>query len=130
MSRFFITCAALLVSGGLLCLALALGSVGYETRQAGLHEGRLRALLAKTPHGDSVSVAFENEGTQHLASASGAAEMRRIVRRFAGADAPRIERAGDGKAQARVFRAGDFVYFIFLDAQGVMAGYAWTRAPS
>lgn len=128
MSRFYIGLAALLVSGSLLWLALLLGSVGYEARKAGLHEGRLRRMLEQKPRAESVGIAFENEGTRHLGSAWGALQMRRIARRFAGADAPRIQKAGAAFAQSRVFKADDTVYFIFFDEAGVMGGYAWIRA--
>jgi hypothetical protein len=125
--RALITLAALVVSGGLLWLALAIGAVGYETRTAGLTEGRLRGLLEKKPRADLVTQAFENEGTSLLGSARGAEELRRLAR-LAGSDATRIQAAGEGFAEVRAFRAGGLLYFVFFDAEGVMAGYAWAKA--
>jgi hypothetical protein len=126
--RVLITLAALLVSGGLLWLALAIGAVGYGTRTAGLTEGRLRGLLEKRPRADLVTQAFEDEGTSLLGSARGAEQLRRLAR-LAGRDAPRIQAAGEAFSETRAFRAGELVYFVFFDAEGVMAGYAWAQAP-
>jgi len=128
VQRALISLVALLVSGGLLWLALTLGAVGYETRTAGLTEGRLRGLLEKQPRIDVVTRAFEGEGTPLLGSARGAEELGRLAR-LAGGDAARVAAAGARFPEARAFQAGDLVYFVFFDAQGVMVGYAWARAP-
>lgn len=129
MKRFWITLAAAIVSGGLLWLALALGAVGFETRKAGLHEGRLRGLLEKQPRWDAVTQAFENEGTRLLGTASGPEAIRVLVRSHAGTSAEAVLQRGLSHPHARAFRADDVVYFVFFDTDGVMRAYAWARYP-
>lgn len=129
MRRVLITLGAVLVSGGLLWLALALGSVGFETRKGLLHEGRLARLLEKQPRVEVVTQAFEEEGTRLVASASGPEAIRALVSAHAGPAAKAVlDRAGD-LPHARLFRADDVAYFIFFDASGVMRAYAWARYP-
>jgi hypothetical protein len=127
--RFWITFAAACVSGGLLWLAMALGAVGFEARKAGLHEGRLQGLLEKQPRVEAVTQAFENEGTLLLGTASGRQAIRTLARVHAGASAGAVLQRGGDLPYARAFRAGDVVYFIFFDADGVMRAYAWARYP-
>src|SRR5688572_19856253 len=47
--RVVILVVALLATAGMLALALRLGSWGYDTRSALLHEKRLRTLVEKEP---------------------------------------------------------------------------------
>jgi hypothetical protein len=127
--RVLITLAALVASGGLLWLAMALGSVGFETRKGLLHEGRLARLLEKQPHIDLVTQALEEEGTRLVGTASGPEAIRALALAHAGRAAPEVQRRAGDWPNARAFRAGDVVYFIFSDASGVMRAYAWARYP-
>lgn len=129
MKRLWITLAAAVVSGGLLWLALALGSVGFEARKAGLHEGRLLGLLEKQPRVDVVTQAFADEGTRLLGTARGPDAIRALARRYAGAQAEAVLQRGGSQPHARAFLADDIVYFVFFDEAGVMRAYAWARYP-
>jgi hypothetical protein len=59
--RLVIVALALVITAGLLTLALRLGSWGYDTRSGLLHERRLRNLVEKKPSIEQATEALQAE---------------------------------------------------------------------
>jgi hypothetical protein len=121
--RLAIVAGSLLATALLLFLVLRLGAWAFDTKRRNLHEGRLVRLLEQHPVAEQVTEAFRNEGTRLLAVARGPGELRRVATEHAPAGVAAVLREGGRWAEARVFLAGDMVYFIYFDEAGVMRGF-------
>jgi hypothetical protein len=108
-------------------LAFMLGSWGYDTRLRGTHQARLQRLLQMKPDIDQVVQGLENEGTHMIAAPRGPAAVRKVARERGNGLSEHIVAKGDHWAQTRVFDAGEIVYFIFFDADGVMRDFVCVR---
>jgi hypothetical protein len=123
--RLTIVAGSLLATAALLYLVLRLGAWGFETKRRNLHEGRLARLLEQRPVAEQVSEAFRNEGTRALGIARSPERLRRVAAQHAGGAAEAVVREGSRWAETRVFLAGDMVYFIHFDRDGVMRAYQY-----
>ena len=104
--------------------ALYLGAWAFDTRRTLTHQRRLTEMLSHAPTLDQVEQAFRNEGTLPLGTADDAASLRALADRHAGAQAAGVLAAGGSHRHTRAYAAGDMVYFIHFDAQGVMRAFS------
>jgi hypothetical protein len=125
LNRAGIMVASVAITAGIAYLAFLLGAWGFDTRRYSQHEGRLRKLLLATPRLPQVVQAFEEEGSPLVASPAGPRELEKVAAEWAGAKKEEVIAKGTRWAQTRVFVAGDMVYFIFFDQDGVMRDFTF-----
>ena len=104
-------------------LAFLLGAFGFDTRRFMQHEGRLKRLLAQQPRLEQVVQGLEDEGSHLLAVPAREADLRRVAAEHGGLRAKEVLAKGTRWPQTRVFLAGDMIYFIYFDAEGVMRDF-------
>jgi hypothetical protein len=121
--RAAILVASMAITAGVAYLAFLLGAWGFDTRRYGQHDARLRKLLLANPHLDQVVEAFEAEGSPLVASTSVPRELEGVAAEKAAEKKAEVVAKGGRWPQARVFAAGDMLYFIFFDEKGVMRDY-------
>jgi hypothetical protein len=120
---------AAVIAGGILGtallvgLAMSLGSWGFRYRSASLHEGRLERLVERQPRIEQVVEALLAEGATPLAAPAGEAELRGLADGQGGSRAAEILDKGRRHARTRAFRAGDAVYVLYFDADGVLRDF-------
>jgi hypothetical protein len=104
-------------------LAFFLGAWGFDARRFGQHERRMQNLLRQSPHLDQVAQAFQDEGTILVARPGSPAGLSRVAVERGGRRSAEIVQKGSRWPTVRVFLAGDMVYFVFFDAEGVMRDF-------
>jgi hypothetical protein len=120
---------AAVIAGGILgtallvALALSLGSWGFRYRSASLHESRLARLVERQPRVEQVVASLVAEGATLLAAPAGETELRRLALEHGGARSPEILEKGRRHARTRAFRAGDAVYVLYFDADGILRDF-------
>jgi len=122
--RVVIVTGSLAVTAVFAWLAFMLGTWGFEARNYVQHQQRLRNLVAKKPRLEQVAQALTEEGSPLVASPASEAELARLAREKGGARAAEILEKGRRWPQARAFRAGSMLYFLFFDAEGILRDYA------
>jgi hypothetical protein len=125
VNRAGILVASAAITAGIAYLAFLLGAWGFNTRRYSQHEGRLRKLFLAAPRLSQVVQAFEEEGSPLVALPAGPRELEKVAAEWAGPKKDEVTAKGTRWPQTRVFRAGDMVYFIFFDGDGVMRDYAF-----
>lgn len=123
MKRFWIAAGALAVTGLALTLAFLLGSTSFDARRFSQHNGRLAKVMREHPSADRLTRGLEAEGTPLLVTAQSAAEKERAARERGGPRRAEITDKAARYPELRVYLAGDMVYFIFFDAEGVMRDF-------
>ena len=123
MKRFWILAGAAVVTLGALALAMLLGSASFDFRRYSQHQGRLQRVMRQEPTVDRLDQAFRDEGTVLLAVARSRAEVDAEAQGRGGAKAAEIREKGARHPETRVYRAGDMLYFIYFDADGVMRDF-------
>jgi hypothetical protein len=125
LPRGLVVAGALVGTVLALYLALALGAWGFDFRRASQHDGRLRRLLQQAPTLDRVERGLAAEGSPLVDSPPTPGELEESARRLGGAKAGEVLEKGRRWPITRVFLAGDMVYFLYFDADGVMRDYTW-----
>jgi hypothetical protein len=120
VKKALIVVGSLTVTGFLLVVVFSLGSWGFKQRQASLHAGRLQRLTGLHPTAEQVQAGLEEEGARLVGRATTANELRVLGGRWGKASQDAISAAGQRFPNARVFLAGDTVYFLFFDHDGVL----------
>jgi hypothetical protein len=123
MKRFWIGAGALAVTLVALGIAMMLGASSFDFRRYSQHEGRLRKVMREAPTVERLSRGFEDEGTLLLAAPEGAAEAERVVQQRGGLKSGELRAKLRRHAVMRLYRAGDMLYFVFFDAEGVMRDF-------
>jgi hypothetical protein len=123
MKRFWILAAALVVTLGALTLAMLLGSASFDFRRYTVHQRRMQKVLREQPTADRLTRGLADEGTTLLAVARTREEVQREASARGGKKAAEILERGARHAEARVYQAGDMLYFVFFDANGVMRDF-------
>ena len=123
MKRFWILAAALAVTLGTLTLAMVLGSASFDFRRYTVHQRRMQKVLSEQPTADRLTRGLADEGTTLLAVARTREELEREASARGGKKAAEIREKGAGHAEARVYQAGDMLYFVFFDTAGVMRDF-------
>jgi hypothetical protein len=121
--RAAVIASAILGTSLLVGLAMSLGSWGFRYRNASLHEGRLERLVERRPRIEQVVAALLEEGATPIAAATGEAELRRLAEGHGGPRGAEIVEKGRRHARTRAFRAGDAVYVLYFDADGVLRDF-------
>ena len=123
MKRFWIFGGALAVTLAALALPMILGSVVFNFSRFQDHEGRLRRVMRQQPTVDRLDRAFRDEGTVLLAVLRSPDEAAREAASRGGPKAAEIRQKASRRSQTRLYQAGDMLYFIYFDADGVMRDF-------
>jgi len=123
MKRFWILAAALAVTLGALTLAMLLGSASFDFRRYTVHQRRMQNVLREQPTADRLTRGLADEGTALLAVAATRDAVEREASARGGKKAAEIREKGARHAEIRVYQAGDMLYFVYFDADGVMRDF-------
>jgi hypothetical protein len=123
--RAVIFLASAVITAGVAYLAFFIGAWGFDTRRYSQHEGRLRNLVVAAPRLEVVVQALEDEGSPLVAAPNGPGELEKAAAQWAGPKAAEVMEKGPRWGQTRVFRAGDMVYFLFFDREGVLRDFTY-----
>ena len=114
------------ITAGVAYLAFLIGAWGFNTRRYSQHDGRLRKLVLANPRLDQVTQALEDEGSPLVASPASAAGAGAGGRRSGrGPRCAEVVEKGTRWGVTRVFVAGDMVYFLFFDREGVLRDFSY-----
>jgi len=123
--RPVVVAGSVLLASLALYLAFWLGAWAFDVRRYSTHETRLRRLVQQQPGVDRVTRGLQDEGSRLVAAPTTDDELRRVVaERGKDRAALILEKAGR-YPRTRVHVAGDMVYFLFYDAQGVLRDYVY-----
>jgi hypothetical protein len=117
-----VSLAALVTASG-IAGALYLGAWAFDVRRFTTHEQRLTRALARQPTQAQLEQAFKDEGTLLLGSAEGEPALADLARRHGGKRSEGVLAGGRRHARTQAYVAGDMVYFIHFDANGVMRAF-------
>jgi hypothetical protein len=123
VKRLAILAASLLLTLLAGYAAFMLGGWAFDTRRFVQHQGRLQRLLAQAPRLDQVVAALENEKSPLLAAPRDEGELRRRASEWGKGKSGEILEKGRRWPQTRVFAAGDMIYFLYFDGEGVMRDF-------
>lgn len=123
MNRFWILAGALAVTLGALAIAFWLGSASFDVRRYGQHNQRLEKVMREHPSADRLTRGLVAEGTPLLVTALSAEEKERAAVARGGARLAEIREKAARHPELRVYRAGDMIYFIYFDRQGLMRDF-------
>jgi len=123
MKRFWIALGALAVTLSSLTLAMLLGSASFDFRRYTVHERRMQKVLREQPTADRLTRGLADEGTAQLGVARTREEVEREASARGGKKAAEIREKGARHAETRVYQAGDMLYFVYFDADGVMRDF-------
>jgi hypothetical protein len=123
MKRFWIAAGALAVTLGSLTLAMLLGSASFDFRRYTVHERRMQKVLREQPTADRLTRGLADEGTAQIAVARTREEVEREASARGGRKASEIREKGARHVETRVYQAGDMLYFVYFDGDGVMRDF-------
>jgi outer membrane lipopolysaccharide assembly protein LptE/RlpB len=123
MRRALILGGSLLVTVALFAVAFVLGAQYFKLRRFATHETRLQRLLPQEPTIEQITVGLHDEGSTLVDAPEGDAALRKATARWGDQKREEILAKGRRWPTTRVFLAGDMVYFIFFDSQGVMKDF-------
>ncbi len=123
MKRFWIFAGALVVTLSALTLAMVLGSASFDFRRYTVHEGRLRKVMREQPTADRLTRGLADEGTAVLTVARTRGELEHEASVRGGRKAPEVRAKGARYQETRVYQAGDMLYFVYFDKNGVMRDF-------
>ena len=123
LSRFWILAGALTVTISALAIAFWLGTASFDVRRYSQHNGRLAKVMLEKPSAERLTLGLAAEGTALLVTATTAEDKERAVVARGGARAAEIREKAARHPQLRVYEAGDMLYFIFFDREGVMRDF-------
>jgi hypothetical protein len=123
LNRFWIFAGALAVTIGALTVAFWLGSASFDARRYGQHNRRLAEVMRQVPSADRLTRGFAAEGTALLVTAVTAEDKERAVVARGGARLAEIREKAARHTELRVYLAGDMLYFVLFDREGVMRDF-------
>ena len=123
MNRFWILAGALAVTIGALALAFWLGSASFDVRRYGQHNGRLAKVMLERPSADRLTRGLAAEGTSLLLTALTAEDKEHAAATRGAARLAEIREKAARHPELRVYLAGDMLYFIYFDREGVMRDF-------
>ncbi len=123
MKRFWITGGALAVTLGTLTLAMLLGSAGFDFRRYTVHQRRMQKVQREQPTADRLTRGLADEGTVLLAVARSREDVERESSARGGKRAAEVREKAARHAEMRVYQAGDMLYFVYFDTDGVMRDF-------
>jgi hypothetical protein len=122
--RAVIIASAVIVTSVVAAFALIIGNWAFRYKERSMHDGRLARLLPLKPTLEQVVAGLEQEGSMLHAKTETREELVRFLDGHEKSVRDRVLSKADRWAKVRVFKAGDWLYFIFFDHSGVMRGYA------
>lgn len=123
MKRFWMLAGALAVTLGALTIAMLLGATSFDFRRYTQHENRMRKVLRETPSVERLTQGLAEEGTALIAAPASRAEAERVIAARGGLKQTELRAKAGRYPQLRLYRAGDMLYFVFFDADGVMRDF-------
>lgn len=123
MKRFSIIAGALALTLASLALAFWLGSASFDFRRYAQHDQRLRKVMREQPSAARLTQGLEAEGSPLLEVATGAEAKEGVAASRGGARAWEIREKAARSAELRVYQAGDMLYFVYFDTEGVMRDF-------
>ena len=123
LNRFWILAGALAVTIGAVTVAFWLGSASFDARRYSQHIGRLAKVMRETPSAERLTLGLAAEGTPLLVTALTAEDKERAVVARGGARLAEIRDKAARYPELRVYQAGDMLYFVFFDREGVMRDF-------
>ena len=102
---------------------MLLGSASFDFRRYTVHERRMQKVLREQPTADRLTRGLADEGTAQLAVARTREEVEREASARGGKKAAEIREKGARHVETRVYQAGDMLYFVYFDADGVMRDF-------
>jgi hypothetical protein len=123
VKRFWIIGGALAVTLGTLSVAFWLGAASFDARRYDQHRRRLQKVMREQPTADRLTRGLEAEGSTLVVTAGTAEEKERAAVTRGGARRPEIREKATRHAELRVYQAGDMLYFVYFDRDGVMRDF-------
>jgi hypothetical protein len=123
LNRFWILAGALAVTIGALTVAFWLGSASFDARRYSQHNGRLAKVMLEKPSAERLTLGLAAEGTPLLVMATTAEDKQRTTLARGGARLAEIREKAARHPELRVYQAGDMLYFVFFDREGVMRDF-------
>jgi len=123
MKRFWILAAAVVVTLASLALAMWLGSASFDFRRYTVHQRRMEKVLREAPSADRLTRGLADEGTPLVAVLTTRADVDREAGARGRAKAAEIREKGARHAETRIYQAGDMLYFVYFDADGLMRDF-------
>jgi hypothetical protein len=123
MKRFWILVGALAVTVFALTIAFWLGSASFDARRYSQHQGRLARVMREQPSADRLTRGLADEGTSLVLTAASAPEKEQAAVSRGGARVAEIREKAARYPELRLYQAGDMLYFIFFDQEGVMRDF-------
>jgi hypothetical protein len=123
VNRLWILAGALAVTLGALTIAFWLGSASFDVRRYGQHNARLAKVMLERPSADRLTRGLVAEGTPLLVTALSAEEKERAAVARGGARLTEIREKAARHPELRVYQAGDMIYFIYFDKEGLMRDF-------
>jgi hypothetical protein len=123
MKRAWIVVGALAVTLGALALAFWLGAASFDARRYDQHRSRLAKVMRERPSADRLTRGLDAEGTPLLAVATTPQDKERLATERGGPLAQEIRRKAALQPELRVYQAGDMLYFVNFDGEGVMQDF-------
>jgi len=123
VKRIWVIGGALAVTLGTLSVAFWLGAASFDARRYDQHRRRLQKVMGQQPTADRLTRGLEAEGSRLFATAATPEEKERLAAARGGARAAEIRQKAARLAELRVYEAGDMLYFVYFDREGVMRDF-------
>jgi len=123
LNRFLILAGALAVTIGALTVAFWLGSASFDARRYGQHNARLAKVMLEKPSAERLTLGLAAEGTPLLVTATTAEDKERTAVAHGGMRLAEIREKAARYPELRIYQAGDMLYFVFFDREGVMQDF-------
>ena len=123
MKRFWVIGGALAVTLAALLAALWLGAASFDARRYDQHRRRLEKVMGEQPTADRLTRGLAAEGSPLILTAATAEEKERAAVARGGARSSEIREKATRHAELRVYQAGDMLYFVYFDRDGVMRDF-------
>jgi hypothetical protein len=119
--------ASLLLTAIGLSAAFLFGTYYYHFRRTLLHERRLEGLLREEPSVNQITEGLQ-EKAPLMASPEAADELRKVAAKWP-LKSEEILSKHERWSLTRVYDAGDMIYFIYFDSEGIMRDYIFVDNP-
>jgi hypothetical protein len=123
VKRFLVLAGALAATLGALALAFWLGSASFDARRYSEHRQRLAKVMRELPSADRLTRGLEAEGSPLLQIAATAEDKERAALSRGRDRLAEIREKAARYAELRVYQAGDMLYFVYFDQDGVMRDF-------
>jgi hypothetical protein len=123
VKRIWIVIGALAVTLGTLALAFWLGAASFDARRYDQHRRRMEKVLREHPSADRLTRGLEAEGSRLVATAATPEEKERVAAARGGRLVAEIRQKAARQPELRVYEAGDMLYFVYFDGEGVMRDF-------